>query len=99
MANYDPVNYPKPLTPKLSQLDHGAPADQRSTEASDWPDNPLLADPYLGPQTPREFETSPGPMLKGIPVPAVPPPPDAPAPEQSVAPPPGSPPHPSRNPY
>jgi len=87
MPEYDPTHYPKPMSDDLTRAEAGR--DGATPDPAAWPSSKLVPEPYAGPAPAREFETSGGPNRRGTPVPAVPPPPDAPAPEKSIVPPPG----------
>jgi hypothetical protein len=86
MPEYDATNYPKPMTDDLTDAEVGR--DSGPTMAR-WPSSNVLPDRYAGPPPSREFETNSARVLVATPVPAVPPPADAPAPMESIAPPPG----------
>jgi hypothetical protein len=76
------------MTDDLTDAEVGR--DNATDTLHSWPSSNVLPDQYAGAVPSREFETAPlGGGHRGSPVPAVPPPADAPAPEKSIAPPPG----------
>jgi len=87
MPEYDATNYPKPMTDDLTDAEAGR--DSSPTPMSKWPSSNVLPSTYAGPPPSREWETNTAHVIVAKPVPAVPPPADAPAPEKSIAPPPG----------
>ncbi len=66
MPEYDIVNYPKEMTPNLTDSKPGGTSDS-ITKA--WPAAPVLPEQYTGAVPSREFETNQAHVLVAKPVP------------------------------
>jgi len=54
MPEYDPVNYPAPVTDDLTHEETGRTPGPHTS----WRPNPGIPDPYSGPPASREYDTA-----------------------------------------